>query len=54
MHLYILTKNDLEAVLDLFCECFISDHYYQQLFAGYDDISVAMRDAFRSSISFLY
>lgn len=52
MHLHILRKNDLETVLDLFCECFISDHYYQQLFAGCDDISVAMRDAFRSSVSF--
>lgn len=52
MKICTLTKTDLENVLDLFCECFSSDHYYQQLFAGCDNIPSAMRDAFRSSISF--
>ena len=52
MQIRILTKNDLEDVLDLFCECFSSDHYYQQLFANSDNISTVMQNSFRNSISF--
>jgi len=52
MHCRILRKNDLASVLDLFCECFSADHYYQQLFADCDDLHTAMRHQFENSIDF--
>ena len=52
MELRTLKSDDLEKVLDLFCECFIEDHYYQQMFRGCEDPTAAMRTAFRGSIAF--
>lgn len=51
MHLRILQNSDLENVLDLFCKCFLNDHYYRNLFKKSDDFSSTMRNEFRNSIS---
>lgn len=52
MELCSLKKNDLERVLNLFCTCFVQDHYYMRLFKNEKDRSSAMRNAFSRSIEF--
>lgn len=53
VYLFNLKENDLEKTLDLFCECFVADHYYRQMFQdNNNDLSIAMHDEFKDSISF--
>ena len=50
MNFDILRENELESVLDLFCECFSKDSYYKKLFSPLEDFTKAMRDSFQKSI----
>lgn len=52
MELITLQKNNIEAVLDLFCESFEEDSYYRHLFQDKKTRKIEMRNAFRNSISF--
>jgi ribosomal protein S18 acetylase RimI-like enzyme len=50
MQIRVLNTDDMGITLDLFCKCFVNDHYYKNLFPDCADISERMRVEFRDGI----
>lgn len=52
MQIKLLLKQDLEMVLNLFCQCFTDDPYYAHLFPDSASRADQMRKSFRESLAY--
>lgn len=52
MRIINLNPDDIDSVIDLFCDCFSEDHYYLQLLKEFEDKKEAMRTLFRDGIAY--
>ena len=52
MNLVPLNEKDTNSTIDLFCECFVEDHYYAQMFPDCATRISEMREEFLPTISY--
>ena len=52
MRIIKLNLDDIDTVINLFCDCFSEDHYYHQLLKEFEDKKEAMRTLFRDGIAY--